>query len=165
MALEIGAVEEPFAVGFHQHRIGVEPVVVIQESRYQKWADLQLLAVTQEIRRLQVNARTTKELGLSQKVGYSLAHVERDFPRDLIDEALMILMAVGDQESQEIWVASIGQSRNRRQRYFLTGIGIERPAHVEDDPSSFGFDLDAVAANFSCPSVDANFHHASGNSA
>src|SRR5262245_131410 len=101
--------------------------------------------------------RRGEEGGFAKDPGRSLADEDGHVRADLVDEAVVVGVAVGDDDAHE-FVVPRQETGDIWQRYMFIGFGPQGPTEIEQQPLSVDLKLEAVAANLSGPPVDARPH-------
>ena len=71
---------------------------------------------------------------------------------------IVILMGVGDNDAQEIRIASVLEATNVRKVDLVRVRGTQGHTQVEENASAGTLKLDAVAADLLCAAMDADAH-------
>ena len=130
VTLKVCGVEETSPISFDQQRVGVESVVIVEEGRDSEGGYLLRLAVKQIASRGDVDTCLRVDASRLPQCRPRLPNVG-DVGRHLVDQAPMVLMSMGDEQTQQIGVIAGGQPGHVRERNELVRCGIQWAPDIE----------------------------------
>jgi len=120
---EVPGIEHLLPVRFDLQGVGIERGVIDQVRPDPEGTDVEILTVPQECGRLRHHRVPQEECRLRQDAGRSLAHEDGDVRVRSFQQAVVVQMAVADDDSEQRGVVTGSKTVHPRQGYVVVGTG------------------------------------------